>query len=432
MRILVVGGYGLIGAYVLARLHAEGHAVIGAGRDVRAAARRFAYAEWIAADLSRMGLEDWRPRLAGIDAVVNCAGGLQDSPRDSLRAVHVDGPAALWRACVEAGVRRVVHISAAGVGAGRPTAFNATKLESESRLRALDLDWVILRPGLVLAPAAYGGTALLRALAAFPFAIPAVYPDQVVQVVWADDVAKAVAAAIPPDTPARMSLDLAHAEPLTLGQVLTSLRLWLGLAPAPVLTLPAALAAPVSWGADALAWLGWRSTLRSTTLEQLRAGIRAEAAPALEAALGLKLKSLDEALASYPSGVQERWFAQAYLVKPLAIAILALFWLASGAIGLTVGGAKAVGLLTGAGFSAPLAEASVLSGSAVDIALAVLISFRRTARLGCLGMIAVTAAYLAAASLWLPDLWLDPLGPLVKSVPAAMLALAVLALMDER
>jgi hypothetical protein len=47
-------------------------------------------------------------------------------------------------------------------------------------------------------------------------------------------------------------------------------------------------------------------------------------------------------------------------------------------------------------------------------------------------MIVVTLAYLAGATLWRPDLWLDPMGPLVKSLPAALLALCALALQDER
>jgi hypothetical protein len=47
-------------------------------------------------------------------------------------------------------------------------------------------------------------------------------------------------------------------------------------------------------------------------------------------------------------------------------------------------------------------------------------------------MLLVTAGYLIGASLVRPDLWLDPLGPLVKSIPAAFLALAALATLDER
>jgi len=74
----------------------------------------------------------------------------------------------------------------------------------------------------------------------------------------------------------------------------------------------------------------------------------------------------------------------------------------------------------------------VLAGSAVDILLAGLVCLRRSAPLALKGMIVVSAAYLAGATLWRPDLWSDPLGPLVKVVPGAVLALALLGMMDER
>ena len=233
MRVLVVGAYGLIGSHVLSHLHARGHEVVGAGRDLTAA-RRFPYAAWLRVDIARMQkVEDWREPLGGIEAVVNCAGALQDSLRDDLRAVHVDGTLALYRACGIAGVRRIVHVSAAGVGPGRGTAFNDTKLEAEAAMSSLETDWVILRPGLVLAPAAYGGTALLRGLAAVPFVIPAVHAGSLVQVVSVWDVAEAAARALEPTAPTRVTVDLVGPAAMRLADVLKGLRRWLGCREAP-------------------------------------------------------------------------------------------------------------------------------------------------------------------------------------------------------
>ena len=114
MRVLVVGGYGLIGSQVVAALHAAGHEVTGAGRDIRRAKRRFPFARWERADLATFGAADWAPLLTGVDAVINCAGALQDGPRDDLTAVHVTGLVALASAAEAAGVRRLIHVSAAG------------------------------------------------------------------------------------------------------------------------------------------------------------------------------------------------------------------------------------------------------------------------------------------------------------------------------
>ena len=430
MRILVLGAYGLIGATVCARLLAEDHAVIGVGRDIAAARRRFPTIDWRAADLRRTRVEDWTAMLQGVDAVVNCAGALQDSPRDDLNAVHVEAVDRVVRACVQAGVRRFVHISAAGVGPDRATAFNATKHEAELLLRASALDWVILRPGLVLAPAAYGGTALLRGLAGFPLIVPVAYPTSLVQTTSAEDVAVAVQRALAPGASRRISVDLVHAQPQTIAALVTQLRAWLGLPPAPVVALPAWVAQAAARGADALAWLGWRSPMRTASLEQLRMGVPGDADQA-QRLLGFSPRSLRAQLDAQPSGVQERWFARVYFLKPLILFTLFGFWLLSGLIGFASFG-QAVRVLTSAGMDADLAKAAVAGGGVVDIALALLLAFRRTTAPALLGMVAATAGYLLAGALVRPDLWADPMGPFLKSIPAAVLALAALALLDER
>ncbi|MBB6252698.1 SDR family oxidoreductase [Nitrospirillum iridis] len=435
MRVLVIGAYGLIGGYVVARLLGEGHAVTGAGREVGAAARAVPQVRWVRIDMATAGVDDWLPLLADAQAVVNCAGALQDGPRDDLIAVHLDGVARLAAACVQAGVRRLVHISAAGVAAGRGLGrqgdrFNDTKLATEALLRASDLDWIILRPGLVLAPAAYGGSALLRGLAACPLVLPVVHAEVPVQVVAATDVALAVARALRPETAARRGIDLVHAEPVTLADLVITLRRWLGLAPAPVWRLPPALARLAARGADALAWAGWRSPLRSATLDQLRGGIAGDG-QAMMRELGLAPLSLADMLAAYPAGVQERWFAKSYFLKPAMLAMLSFFWIVSGLIGL-LRVPQAAAVLTAAGLAPGYAAGAVLLGSAADMALGVGVLFRRRTKAALLGMVLVSVVYLAGGTLWRPDLWLDPMGPFLKTLPAAMLALAALAVLDDR
>lgn len=429
MRILVIGAHGLIGGYVSARLVRDGHAVVGAGREIATARRRMPMVQWVTVDLATFDSAAWRSLLEGTDAVINCAGALQDGPRDSLHAAHVNGLQALAEACVEAGVRRFVQISAVGVD-GHAGAFNRTKCEADNTLRATNLDWVILRPGLVLAPAAYGGSALLRGLAAFPGIIPAVHADVVVHVVSVDDVAEAVARAAAPETSGRITVDLVALQSTTLGQVLEALRAWLGMTPASIWSIPPIMAQSGAKLADALAWLGWRSPMRTAAVAQLAGGVRGEVGDCVRK-LGFRPRELPYILAEWPSGVQERWFARLYFIKPVALTVLAAFWIASGLIGIVSRGA-AVQALTSAGTTTGVDQAFVLGGGIVDVVLGVLVCVRRAAPTALRGMILVSAGYLAGSLIVRPDLWIDPLGPMVKVIPAAVLALATLAMMDER
>jgi uncharacterized protein YbjT (DUF2867 family) len=432
MRVLVTGGYGLIGSAVLARLQREGHALIGAGRDLRTARRRFPYCRWIAADFRRLTQpEDWTPLLAGIDAVVNCVGVLQDGIRDDVRRVQADATIALFAACEAAGVRRVVHVSAIGAEEGAPSDFARSKAAAENDLAHRDLDWAILRPGLVLAPAAYGGTALLRAVAAFPFITPLVVGEARVQIVGIDDLIETVAFLLREDTPAKVRWDVAHPEVYRLRDIVVAMRGWLGFPSRPAVPLPRWKTSAISRCADALGWLGWRSPARSTALAQLSAGVVGYPAGWM-AATGIEPTSLAETLARHPAGIQDRWFARLYLLKPIAIGGLALFWIATGLLALGPGWDAALGYLEVAGFKPGLAETTLVVGSLFDIAVGLLLLWRKAARGTLVVMLLATIGYLIVGTIAAPGLWLDPLGPFTKIVPMLLATLFALAIIDER
>ena len=236
-----------------------------------------------------------------------------------MRRVQLDGTKALFDGCVRARVKRVIHISAIGAEPDGPSAFSRSKAGAEVYLKELPLDWVILRPALVLGPAVYGGTAMLRGIAAFPGVVPVVRADARIQVIGLDDLTETVAFALAPRAPAKTVWEVAH----RLADIVTAIRFWLGFPPRRVLALPDAFAIVVATVADGLGFLGWRSPARSTSLAQLTAGVIGDPARWM-AETGIAPKSLDQILAARPASVQDRWFARLYLLKPLAILGLAL------------------------------------------------------------------------------------------------------------
>lgn len=428
MRILVTGAYGFIGSAVTARLVAGQHEVIGLGRDVTRAAEQLPAVRWISLDIAKAKrAEDWLSHIDGVDAVVNCAGVLQDGAGDDVRAVHVDGTLALFEACKRAGVRRIVHISAIGVESD--TVFATTKREADDALMKSGLDWIVLRPSIVVGRNVYGGTALIRALASLPL-LPLGPRDPMLQPVQVGELAEAVAYFLRPEAPARNLLEVAGPERIALSEVIAQYRRWLGYRPAKVIRVPAFLEAlPFRLG-DFAGLLGWRPPLRMTALRQLRRDVVGDH-KGWTSATGIQATALAEALARDPASVQERWFARLFLLKPALIGGLALFWIATGAIALGPAREAGTALLVQAGFGMHAVSAAV-GGAILDMIVGAGIAVRRTARVALWVSIAVSLGYLFLSSLLLPALWSDPLGPLVKIVPVLLAAFATLAILDDR
>ncbi|HUT48377.1 MAG TPA: NAD(P)H-binding protein, partial [Alphaproteobacteria bacterium] len=234
MRCLVTGAYGFIGREVVIALLREGVTVVGAGRDVDFGRRMFPGIAWIGCDFNRdLEVSHWRERLAGIDAVVNCVGILQGTRKDNAERIHGDATIALFEACAEMGVSRVVHVSAVSAESDMASGYAKSKAKADAALAALDLDWVIVKPSLVIGRGAYGGTALMRGLAALPYILPLPGPaTERFQPVAADDLARGIAKLAKGEGEPRTTLFAAGPEAVSVADILRKLRAWLGFAPA--------------------------------------------------------------------------------------------------------------------------------------------------------------------------------------------------------
>jgi uncharacterized protein YbjT (DUF2867 family) len=429
LHVLVIGATGLIGSATAARLLAEGNDVTGvARRGQMSIAPRMRFTEL---DIQNVCIpEKWLPHLKGIDAVVNCAGVLQDTTRDSTALVHVAGPAALFTACEKAGVGRVIHVSAIGVDRNAPTAFSRSKAQGEAALISSSLDWVILRPSVVLGRVAYGGSALFRGLASLPLTprLPAAGKLQVVQL---DDLVSTIVYFLSPGAPSRIQLEIAGPERLSLEDVITSYRCWLGWKPSGRVSVPSWALSAASWLGDLLGWFGWRSPIRSTVHAEIMRGAIGDP-ERWTATTGLQPQSLGAALACEPAGVQEAWFSRLYLLKPIVFATLSLFWISTGLVSIGPGWNNGIALLHEGGITGIGAPLTVIAGTITNLLIGVGIAFRRTARSGLYAALLLSLAYMVIGTILVPRLWIDPLGPLVKIWPVLALNLMALAIFEDR
>jgi uncharacterized protein YbjT (DUF2867 family) len=426
---LVLGASGFIGSAVCARLVADGHRVLGVSRNRYDAG--LVSIEHIALDISRATApQDWLPLLPGVEAVVNCAGTLQDSPGESTYGVHAAGIAALVAACARAKVSRIIHLSAIGVDQNRPSRFSRSKRQGDDALMRSDLDWVILRPSVVLGRAAYGGSALLRGLAALPLE-PRIPDAAPVQLVHLDDLVDTIMFFLQPNAPARVVLELAGPRPWAFDDTVRLLGSWLRNRPAATVVVSGWMAAAAYRIGDAVSLLGWRPPIRTTARLEISRGAVGDPSQ-WERVTGIVPRDIEQALIREPASVQERWFSRLYFLKPAVIGVFALFWIATGAISFGPGWSEGTALLRDADIGASLAALIVVASALADIAVGFLILYRPTCRFGLSAALALSIAYVIVGTVLAPRLWADPLGPLLKVAPIVILNLVALAILDDR
>ncbi|KRR08011.1 SDR family oxidoreductase [Bradyrhizobium valentinum] len=424
MRILIIGGTGLIGSAIHARLFAEGHDCVLVSRHPTGTPGVHHVALDIAqaTDASR-----WKPVLEGVDAVINAAGALQGQ---DMQGVHVAGSAALYAACESEGVRRVILFSAIGTDREARSDFSRTRQEGEAALMSRDLDWVVLRPSVVVGRAAYGGSALLRGLASLP--VLPVMPDTApIQPVYLDDVVETVVFFLKPGAPSRVTLDLAGPRQMVFSDAVAVFRRWLRWRPAYRLRLPV-WAASMSYRAGDLAqMLGWSTPVNSTAQAEMRRGATGDPEPWRQAT-GIAPRDLQAAVASEPASVQERWFARLYALKPLIFGVFGLFWIVTGIISLGPGWEIGMSLLREGGLQENFAALTVIAGALADIVIGVAILWRPASRYGLWAALIISLVYVVIGTALVPRLWADPLGPMLKIWPVLILNLVAMAIREDR
>ncbi|MDA9545821.1 nucleoside-diphosphate sugar epimerase [Bradyrhizobium sp. CCBAU 45321] len=423
MRILLVGATGLIGSAIHARLSAEGHDCILVSRHPAATHDP----RHITLDVARTtDASKWKGLLAGVDAVINAAGALQGQ---DMQGVHVAGSAALYAACETAGVRRVILFSAIGSNDALSD-FSRTKREGEAALMARELDWVVLRPSVVVGRPAYGGSALLRGLAALPV-LPVMPDTAAIQPVHLDDVVETVLFFLQPGAPSRVAVDLAGPRRIAFSDAVALFRAWLRWRPAYRLQLPRWAASIAYRAGDVAQMLGWPTPINTTAQAEMRRGATGDPEP-WRRLTGTPSRDLEVALAREPASVQERWFAQLYALKPLIFGVFGAFWIATGIISLSAGWNIGMSLLLEGGLQGNVAALVVTAGALADIVIGIAILWRPLSRYGLWAALIISLTYAVIGTVLVPRLWADPLGPMLKIWPVIMLNLVAMAIREDR
>ena len=216
MRLLVTGGSGFLGGYVLAEAARRGHSCVALARSPEAAQTVAELgATPLPGDLDNGAALPAIFVRAGCDALVNLA---------SLGFGHAPG---IVRAAERAGLNRAVFVSTTAVTTTLPARSKEVRLAAEGEIRISGLRWTILRPTMIYGAAGDRNLSrlllLLARLSRAPVPLVAPVPGggrQLQQPVHVADLAGAVLTAVERRAAARRRYDVAGPEPMTFADVL--------------------------------------------------------------------------------------------------------------------------------------------------------------------------------------------------------------------
>ena len=251
-NIVILGGSGFVGrslceALVERAAGLGGRIMVPSRRPQRAShLKTLPWVELIKADIHDPAtLNQW---VAQADAVVNLVAILHGSP-DEFDHVHVRLLTQLSQACLAAGVKRLIHVSALGVGQSpesAPSHYLRSKARGEDVLRkARHLDVTILRPSVIFGEHDRLINLFAKLQAFLPvLALPGA--NSSFQPVWVRDVASAIVYCLDHPETIGQTIECAGPEVMSLKDIVKWAGIWSG-HPRPVLSLPLGMGVFQGW-----------------------------------------------------------------------------------------------------------------------------------------------------------------------------------------
>lgn len=210
MRLLITGGSGFLGGYVIEEARRRGHEVVALARsDTAAAAVARRGAEPLSGDF------DDPAGLPDVFSSAHCSSLLNIA---SLGFGHAP---AIVAAARSAGLDRAVFLSTTAVSTRLPARSRAVRLDAEEQIRESGLKWTILRPTMIYgAPGDRNLSRLLTLLPRVPLLPVPGGGRHLQQPVHVADVAGAALSAVERPESAGTTYDIAGPEPLSFAELL--------------------------------------------------------------------------------------------------------------------------------------------------------------------------------------------------------------------
>lgn len=188
-KICVLGGSGFVGSALVSKLDAAGYAVTVLTRKREAAKHLILLPHVNVVECNVFDHQALRSALEGSDAVINLIGILHQRKSFDFETMHHQLPDQLAKACVDLGIRRLLHMSSLRADKDAPSQYLRSKAAGENALLSYadKLDITIFKPSVIFGRGD-SFTNLFAKLIRYSPVILLAKPDAQFQPIWVEDV----------------------------------------------------------------------------------------------------------------------------------------------------------------------------------------------------------------------------------------------------
>lgn len=195
MKIAITGGTGFIGRHLARDLIERRHEVVVIARGLYTRnTQPIEGATFVAVDANNT--EKLQEAFAGCDAVAHCAGTSVEDGKQTFQQLHVEGTRSVVTAAERAGVKKFVLVSYLTVRPNVNSAYHKTKWEGEEIVRKSNLNYTILKAGLVYGQGDHLLNNLGNLLRKMPIFATVGFREQTVRLVAVEDLVKIISAVL--------------------------------------------------------------------------------------------------------------------------------------------------------------------------------------------------------------------------------------------
>lgn len=232
MKVLVVGGSGVVGIAAVDALVRRGREVRVFNRDAEADVRRWEGVEARNGNIAVAG--ELEGAADGCDAVLHIAGIVDETPPEATFAkVNIEGTRHVVEEARRAGVKTLVFVSSLGAERGS-SPYHQSKLAAEKLVRAFEGGSIICRLGNVYGAGDEVISLLLKMMRAAPVMPVVGSGDDPFQPLWSEDAGEALARSVEREDLHGRVLDLAGPDKTSISDILDRMARIIGREPARV------------------------------------------------------------------------------------------------------------------------------------------------------------------------------------------------------